>query len=270
MNLQDERAVTVKLASEILGCKRSYMTALRRAMGIRSRYFFMSDVRNFLRSHPNFIMSQIYHPSKCCCAVCGEKRAARLAAGSSAPAKQGILPPFPAPSFSVDEPLVVKKATKAEKPLKAGTHPVYSELGRKLKMLRGRLSAGAVAAKARVSTESVRRIEHGDSVKVDTLRKIASAMGVARAQWLGLLIAWLKFEAGKDSDELRIEPQVAGLDTALEHLSAQTSEAMRLFDGLNPVERENVILALRRKEVLKCLVTINAAINDGEELRAAA
>lgn len=267
MSIKDEKPVNGKKACEQLGCARSYVSALRRAMGIKSRYFFLSDVRKYMRDHPDFTSSQFYHRKECRCAACGEKQAARLAAVSNEAVGQGNVPLLATPSFSTIEPLVVKKAAK---PLKAGEHLVYSELGRKLKMLRGRLSAGAVAAKAGVSTESVRRIEHGDSVKVATLRQIATGMGVARAQWLGLLIAWLKFEAGEDSDELRIEPQVAGQDMALQQLSAQTAEAMSLFDGLNPVERENVILALRRKEVLKCLVTINAAIKDGEELRVAA
>ena len=203
MSIKDEKPVNGKKACEQLGCARRYMSALRRAMGIKSRYFFLSDVRKYMRDHPDFTSSQFYHRKECRCAACGEKQAARLAAVSNEAVGQGNVPLLATPSFSISEPLVVKKAAK---PLKAAQHPVYSELGRKLKMLRGRLSAGAVAAKAGVSTESVRRIEHGDSVKVATLRQIATGMGVSRAQWLGLLIAWLKFEAGKDSDELRIDP----------------------------------------------------------------
>ena len=38
----------------------SRMSAIKRAMGITSRYFFLSDVRRWLRANPNFREQDIY------------------------------------------------------------------------------------------------------------------------------------------------------------------------------------------------------------------
>jgi hypothetical protein len=54
------------------------MSAVQRAMGIRSRYFFLSAVRKFLRANPTFTGTEIYHPSRCACADCQVKRSNRL------------------------------------------------------------------------------------------------------------------------------------------------------------------------------------------------
>jgi hypothetical protein len=35
---------------------RSYLTAVRKAMGVKGRYFFVSDVRQWLRRHPDWKM----------------------------------------------------------------------------------------------------------------------------------------------------------------------------------------------------------------------
>ena len=79
MSLHEEEAVNLEVARHMLGLRRpcgcgpspscvrcggtgievmrlgrNYMTALKRAMGIRGRYFFIADVRRWLRQHPEF------------------------------------------------------------------------------------------------------------------------------------------------------------------------------------------------------------------------
>jgi hypothetical protein len=54
----NEMPVNSDQARRILGgarpWSRSYMSSLKAAMGVRSRYFLVSDVKQFLRDHPDF------------------------------------------------------------------------------------------------------------------------------------------------------------------------------------------------------------------------
>jgi hypothetical protein len=54
MTRAEEKPVNVKKAAVELGFCRSYVSAIKKLMGIKSRYFFLSDVRAWLRKHPDF------------------------------------------------------------------------------------------------------------------------------------------------------------------------------------------------------------------------
>lgn len=58
MSQKDETPVNAEQARHILGgsrpWSRSYMSAVKKAMGVKGRYFFLSDVRTFIREHPDF------------------------------------------------------------------------------------------------------------------------------------------------------------------------------------------------------------------------
>ena len=73
-----ELPVNCKQACEILGFARGYMSAIKRAMGLRCRFVFISDVRKFLRTHPDFKTEQIYHRKGCACEPCQQKRQRKL------------------------------------------------------------------------------------------------------------------------------------------------------------------------------------------------
>jgi transcriptional regulator with XRE-family HTH domain len=82
-----------------------------------------------------------------------------------------------------------------------------SELSNKIKLLRGDRSAEDIAKEVGVSRESFYRIERGGSVKLSTLKQIATALRVPESDWLELLVAWLKSEAGPDARKLWLEPR---------------------------------------------------------------
>jgi hypothetical protein len=58
MSQKDETPVNAEEARRILGgdrpWSRSYMSAVKKAMGVKGRYFFVSDVRTFIRENPDF------------------------------------------------------------------------------------------------------------------------------------------------------------------------------------------------------------------------
>lgn len=77
MNQDPEPLVNSTQASKLFGVSPSYMSAIRRAMGLSGHYFFASTVRKFLLKHPNFRKKQVDHPQSCNCEKCLAKRARR-------------------------------------------------------------------------------------------------------------------------------------------------------------------------------------------------
>lgn len=53
-NPVDSKTARVELGKPGKPWGRSYMSAIRKLMGIKSRRFFLSDVRAWLRKHPDF------------------------------------------------------------------------------------------------------------------------------------------------------------------------------------------------------------------------
>lgn len=59
MNRSEENPVSIEQARKLLGAPgepwpRARLTAIKKAMGITSRWFFVSEVRKWMRDHPNF------------------------------------------------------------------------------------------------------------------------------------------------------------------------------------------------------------------------
>jgi hypothetical protein len=59
-SIETENPVNSKTACEVLGVGGTMMSAVKRAMGISGRYFFLSDVRKFIRDHPDFRVRDVY------------------------------------------------------------------------------------------------------------------------------------------------------------------------------------------------------------------
>ena len=65
MPTHEENPVNATVAAQLLGQPgkpwgHTRMSALKRAMGIKGRYLFVSDVRRFIRQNPNFTVDQVY------------------------------------------------------------------------------------------------------------------------------------------------------------------------------------------------------------------
>ncbi len=75
MSTTPERLVRCREAARELGVSTAYFSAVRRAMGLRGHFVFLSLVRKFLKTHPTFRMADVYHPPTCTCPDCVAKRA---------------------------------------------------------------------------------------------------------------------------------------------------------------------------------------------------
>ncbi len=131
-----------------------------------------------------------------------------------------------------------------------------SELSNKIKSLRGTLSAEDAGEKCGLSRESFYRMERGGTVKIDTLRDIAKGFKLSEDEWLDLLAAWLKMQAGDDGLKLFIERK--GHSTKSKGSDSEIATAMTLFTNLTPDERQEILNAMRRPEVRACLPAINS------------
>ena len=131
------------------------------------------------------------------------------------------------------------------------------ELSNKIKAIRGALSADVAAKRCGLSRESFYRIERGGSVKYETLKQISVGFGLSQTDWLELLVAWLKTEAGEDESKLWIERKESSPSTLRDGEDSQVARAMMLFKGLNANDRKEITNAMRRAEVRGCLPAIN-------------
>lgn len=132
-----------------------------------------------------------------------------------------------------------------------------SELSAKIEGLKGELTTQEVISLAKVSRETFRKIERGESVKLSTLRAIARALKASESAWLDLLVAWLKKEAGDEKNKIWIEPREKDFATVHDDVTSQSARALMLFGDLNAAERAEIIKAMERPEVRGCLPAIN-------------
>jgi DNA-binding XRE family transcriptional regulator len=134
---------------------------------------------------------------------------------------------------------------------------LMSELSNKLRLLRGERSAEDAAKQVGLSRESFYRIERGGSVKLDTLRQIATGLKLSQSDWLELLIAWLKNEAGADKDHIWIESRNPPKSDVRDSAEAQLALLVQRFNELNPEERRQILLVMERPEARRALAALN-------------
>lgn len=136
--------------------------------------------------------------------------------------------------------------------------PRMSELSAKITALKGSRKTSDLLAGTEISRGSFRALELGKSVKLSTLREIAALLGADEAQWIDLLVAWLKHEAGGDEEKLWIEPKAASTSVLHGVEESQVARAMMLFKNLNAADRMEITKAMKRAEVRACLPAINS------------
>lgn len=73
---------------------------------------------------------------------------------------------------------------------------------------KGNRTSAEVIAGAKISREIFRKIERGQSVKLKTLRAISNFLGLNQADWLTLVIAWVRLETGDDSRWIEISSRI--------------------------------------------------------------
>jgi hypothetical protein len=130
---------------------------------------------------------------------------------------------------------------------------VRGDLGAKLRALRGSRSADEIAAIAQTSRESIFRIERGSPVKIDTVRNIASALRASKAESLDLTVAWIRQTIGEDAEALHIAVKQPGEIRYEPHFEIQAQRARTLMSYLSMQEREQLMVAMQSREMMKCL-----------------
>lgn len=134
-----------------------------------------------------------------------------------------------------------------------------SELSARLAALKNHVQTAEIIKLAGVSRETFRKIERGDSVKLKTLHQIAKALKADEEQWIELVIAWLKTEAGPAAAKIWIQSKTPS--TLKDARESQSTQALMLFETLNAADRAEVIKTMQRKEVITCIAAINRVID---------
>lgn len=242
----DEIPVNAKTACAKLGWCSSYMGAVKRAMGIRSRYFFLSDVRSFIRNNPGFTSTQIYHRPECKCPKCQTKKMNKLRKILNAPTT---------PAVTAAAPLNSRNA-QTTNPVVADPFWNREVFARKMRILRGERSLGTIATKAGLSREVVRRTEGGEIPKLGTLRQIATAAGASEEVWLELVTLWLKTQAGESGAKLRIEILGQSQSEPTPQESPQLAVLVEQLRTLNSSQLQALLDLARSKQRLEGLCSL--------------
>ena len=131
-----------------------------------------------------------------------------------------------------------------------------SELSNKIKALRADLSQAEFAQKSKLSLRTICKIEADENVRLSTLRQIAKSFKLSEADWLDLVVTWIRLEVQDDFPKLSIERKTSEAAALREtdHLPAKIM--MRLTD-LPKKQQEQIYLLLNRPEILRFVTDLN-------------
>jgi hypothetical protein len=71
--VSSENPVNLQTACRELGIGLTYGAALKKRLGLKGRFVFVSDMRKFLKQNPDFQIADVYSKMKVC-SHCGKKR----------------------------------------------------------------------------------------------------------------------------------------------------------------------------------------------------
>jgi len=134
--------------------------------------------------------------------------------------------------------------------------PVTEDLAAAIKRLRGGMSRQDFARRCRLSHRTLVSLElppgPAGTVKLDTLRVLARALRLQNAEYLNLLLAWIRATIGED-DARRLRLQPAGAEAHAAFLAA--------FENLPMRDQVNLQLAAGRPAVLNALAAFHQAFD---------
>jgi hypothetical protein len=135
-----------------------------------------------------------------------------------------------------------------------------SELGNKVKALRGDQPQQAFALKVGLSLRTVCKLEAGEGVSLETVRQLAKALRLADATRLELMVCWLKLQLGEDFGRLVI--QVKEGPQELQESNDLPAQIQVAVIDLPHKLQEQLHLMLKRPEILGCLASLNALYDE--------
>jgi hypothetical protein len=135
-------------------------------------------------------------------------------------------------------------------------------LSEHIKSLRGKRNYVEFATVTHVNRQTLKDIEDGKSVLIETVKRIADACGVDAAQWLSILIAWIRLQVGdQEFAKLDIRPALSGSLHVDHPFPAGKDDfgqmVQYLFRQLRSPEQVEIFKALTRPAIREGLATIN-------------
>lgn len=115
--------------------------------------------------------------------------------------------------------------------------------------LRGPRSLPKLAKACGLSMRTVAGLSRGESVRLNTLRQIASKCHCSDSQWKELLLAWIRLEIGEEDFQ--------NLDIQAATTNSDTKKLINQFSRLNTDDQASVLKTLERRELLNCLADLN-------------
>lgn len=113
------------------------------------------------------------------------------------------------------------------------------------------------AARVGVSRETLRKIESGETIKISTLKQIATGLGASRPDVIELVCTWLRCHAGDEIEAIDITPRTK--PSALQAAGQSATDRLtRAAAALTTREQEILLAAINRPEVLRSIAHLNS------------
>lgn len=132
-------------------------------------------------------------------------------------------------------------------------------LAEKITELRGSRTYVEFAVFTGVNRQTLRDVEMGAPIRLDTLRQIAKACDVSGEAWVDLLILWVRSAVGEEEfRRLDIRPASGG-----EGGGDVRSTLLRLFGSAPAVHQNLVLKALSVPKIMDCVASVTNLFSPG-------
>lgn len=129
--------------------------------------------------------------------------------------------------------------------------------------LRGSRTYVEFAVFTGVNRQTLRDVEMGAPIRLDTLRQIAKACDVSGDAWVELLILWIRSAVGEDEfRKLDIRP--ASEAGVTEGGSDVRSTLLRLFGAAPATHQSLVLQALSVPKIMDCVASVTSLFSSGD------
>jgi hypothetical protein len=130
-------------------------------------------------------------------------------------------------------------------------------LAEMIRRLRGPDNYVKFAKRTGVNRQTLTELEDGESVRMETLQRIAQTCKLDEREWAEMLIAWIRCAMG-EREFAKLDVRPAPTPTIAKKLKATDEMFLTLFHRLGYAEKANILKAMMRSEVRSCLPGINS------------
>jgi hypothetical protein len=258
MKERNRTLVNVTEAARILGFGITYIHAIKRAMGITCRYFSLTDVETFIRKHPNFQISDVYHRPKPAQTPTISKLQPEDLGADAKNAHLGASSP-PCSNGSTTASSALSKNAELKSRTAATTLAGCRTLSEAMIRMRGTRTQSEIAHSCQVGLRTIAGIEGGESVALKSLRRIAKGCQVEVQEWVFLLVAWIRHQIGEE-DSVKLD--IRNVNNVGQPIILSLAEAKFLaqYRFLSDKEQQALGSALQRREIRSCMCLIQSCL----------